>query len=302
MAARCWTPAATCSASGSVAITLLAIPNVSEGRDRDTIDPIGRAFDARLLDLHFDPDHHRSVFTLAGAPGGLAGAVLNGAAEAVRRIDVNRHTGIHPRVGAIDVAPIVYLDPDDRGAACAEALVLADLLGEELDLPVFIYGELAAGRTRAELRRGGPAKLAERIESGELRPDFGPRRLHPTAGAVLVAARQPLVAFNVELAPPATLEDARSIAARIREGGPEGLTGVRAIGLWLDARGVAQVSTNVEDHRATPLVRVIEAIARHTTPSRAELVGLAPKAAFDGFPDELPVANRRTVEDALAAT
>jgi glutamate formiminotransferase / 5-formyltetrahydrofolate cyclo-ligase len=302
MAARCWTPAATCSASGSVAITLLAIPNVSEGRDRDTIDPIGRAFDARLLDLHFDPDHHRSVFTLAGGPGGLAGAVLNGAAEAVRRIDVNRHTGIHPRVGAIDVAPIVYLDPDDRGAACAEALVLADLLGEELDLPVFIYGELAAGRTRAELRRGGPAKLAERIESGELRPDFGPRRLHPTAGAVLVAARQPLVAFNVELAPPATLEDARSIAARIREGGPEGLTGVRAIGLWLDARGVAQVSTNVEDHRATPLVRVIEAIARHTTPSRAELVGLAPQAAFDGFPDELPVANRRTVEDALAGT
>jgi len=283
-----------------VATTLLAIPNVSEGRDRDAIEAIGAAFDTRLLDIHSDPDHHRSVFTMAGGPGGLAGAVLTGAAEAVRRIDVvNGHEGIHPRVGAIDVAPIVYLDPGDRGAAGAEALVLGDLLGAELELPVFMYGELAQGRTRAELRRGGPANLADRIETGELRPDFGPRRLHPTAGAVLVAARPPLIAFNVELAPPASMDDARQIAARIREGGEEGLPGLRAIGLWLDARGVAQVSTNVEDHRAVPLARVVEAIARHATPLRAELVGLAPAAAFDGFPDELPVANRRTVEEAL---
>jgi glutamate formiminotransferase / 5-formyltetrahydrofolate cyclo-ligase len=284
-----------------VASPLLAIPNVSEGRDRAAIDAIAAAFDARLLDVHFDPDHHRSVFTLAGAPGRLAGAVLNGAAEAIRRVDLDRHVGIHPRVGGIDVAPIVYLEPEDRGAACAEGLVLGDLLGDELELPVFLYGELARGRTLADLRRGGPAKLAERVESGELRPDFGPRRLHPTAGAVLVAARPPLVAFNVELAPPATLEDARSIAARIREGGPEGLKAVRAIGLWLAAREVAQVSTNVEDHRATPLARVVEAIARHATPIRGELVGLAPRVAFDGFPDDLPVANRRTVEEALAS-
>jgi glutamate formiminotransferase / 5-formyltetrahydrofolate cyclo-ligase len=284
-----------------VPTTLLAIPNVSEGRDQEGIKAIAAAFDARLLGIHSDPDHHRSVFTLAGPPGALAGAVLNGAAEAVRRIDVvNRHEGIHPRVGAIDVAPIVYLDPGDRGAAGAEALVLGDLLGSELDLPVFMYGELAQGRTRAELRRGGPANLARRIDTGELRPDFGPRRLHPSAGAVLVAARPPLIAFNVELAAPATVEDAKGIAARIREGGSDGLEGVRAIGLWLDARGVAQVSTNVEDHRAVPLARVVEAIARHAAPSGAELVGLAPAAAFEGFPEELPVANRRTVEDALA--
>ncbi|MBV8947180.1 MAG: hypothetical protein JOZ95_17260 [Solirubrobacterales bacterium] len=281
--------------------TLLAIPNISEGRDAGTVEAIGRAFDARLLDVHADPDHHRSVFTLAGAPGQLAQAVRDGAAEALDRIDVGRHQGIHPRVGAIDVAPIVYLDPPDRGAACAEALVLGDLLGEQLELPVLLYGELAAGRSRAELRRGGPAALSRRIEAGELRPDFGPRRLHPSAGAVLVAARPPLVAFNVELAPPATLEDARTIAARIRDGGPEGLSSVRAIGLWLAAREVAQVSTNVEDHRAVPLARVVEAIARHATPLRAELVGLAPRAAFDGLPADLPVANRRTVEDALAA-
>jgi glutamate formiminotransferase / 5-formyltetrahydrofolate cyclo-ligase len=282
-----------------VAGALLAIPNVSEGRDLAAIDAIAKGFDARLLDVHSDPDHHRSVFTLAGPPGALAAAVANGAAEALRQVDLERHIGIHPRVGAIDVAPIVYLDAADRGAACAEALVLGDRLGEELELPVFLYGELAGGRTRSELRRGGPHTLAERIDAGELRPDFGPRRLHPTAGAVLVAARPPLVAFNVELAPPATLEDARAIAAKIRDGGPEGLPAVRAIGLWLTERGVAQVSTNVEDHRAVPLARVVEAIARHTEPLRAELVGLAPQAAFDGFPDDLPVANKRTVEDAL---
>ena len=280
-------------------MTLLAIPNVSEGRDEATIKKIADAFDARLLDVHSDPDHHRSVFTLAGEPGALARAVVSGAAEAVRTVDLNKHEGIHPRIGAIDVAPIVYLDPAERGAACAEALVLGDLLGDELELPVFLYGELAQGRTRAELRRGGPAMLAKRLESSELRPDFGPSNLHPTAGAVLVAARPPLVAFNVELAPPATLEVARSIAAKIREGGPEGLESVRAIGLWLAARDVAQVSTNVEDHRMTPLARVVEAIARHATPSQAELVGLAPRAAFEGFPGGIPIANRRVVEDAL---
>ncbi len=279
---------------------LLAIPNVSEGRDERAIEAIAAAFDARLLDVHSDPDHHRSVFTLAGEPGALATAVCQGAAEAVRRIDVlKRHDGVHPRVGAIDVAPIVYLDPASRGAACAEALALGDLLGEELELPVFMYGELAAGRTRAELRRGGPANLADRIRAGELRPDFGPNNLHPSAGAVLVAARPPLIAFNVELAPPASVEDAKQIAARIRDGGPEGLPGVRAIGLWLDARGVALVSTNVEDHRAVPLAEVVRAIARHAEPLRAELVGLAPAAAFEGFPPDLPVANRRTVEEAL---
>jgi glutamate formiminotransferase / 5-formyltetrahydrofolate cyclo-ligase len=282
--------------------TLLAVPNVSEGRDSAAIRTLATAFDARLLDVHADADHHRSVFTLAGRQGELAGSVLSGAAEAVHRVDLTCHDGIHPRVGAIDVAPVVYLAPGDRAAACAEALVLADLLGHELRLPVFIYGELAGGRARADLRRGGPAKLAERIAAGELRPDFGPAELPARAGAVLVAARPPLVAFNVELAPPADVEDARAIAARIREGGPEGLESVRAIGLWLAATGVAQVSTNVEDHRRTPLARVVEAIARHAAPRRAELVGLAPRAAFEGFPDDLPVANRRTIEDALAAS
>jgi glutamate formiminotransferase len=282
------------------ASTLLAVPNVSEGCETRLIEEIARAFDARLLDVHTDPDHNRSVVTLAGTPGELAPAVLQGAREVVSLIDVSRHEGVHPRIGAVDVAPIVYLRDSDRGAACAEALVLADLLGDELALPVFLYGALGGGRTRAELRRGGPMELAERIASGELRPDFGPRQLHPTAGAVLVAARAPLVAFNVELAPPATLADAKAIAAAVREGGPEGLAAVRAIGVWLEQRGVAQVSTNVEDHRRTTLARVVEAVARHATVTEAELVGLAPRAAFDGFPDEIPVRGRATIEDALA--
>jgi glutamate formiminotransferase / 5-formyltetrahydrofolate cyclo-ligase len=283
-----------------VSATLLAIPNVSEGRDEATIGTLRAAFGPGLLDVHDDPDHHRSVYTIAGAPGRLASVVLNGAKVAVAEVDVVHHQGIHPRVGAIDVAPIVYLGDAARGAACAEALVLADEFASTLQLPVFLYGELAGGRTRAELRRGGLLGLARRMESGEHVPDFGPRRPHPTAGAVLVAARPPLVAFNVELAAPATLDDAKTIAALIREGGGEGLQSLRAIGLWLYHRNVAQVSMNVEDHRTTPLAAVVAAIARHARPARAELVGLAPAAAFEGFPSDLEVANKRLIEQALS--
>ncbi|HEY4095115.1 MAG TPA: hypothetical protein VGM33_06390 [Baekduia sp.] len=282
---------------------LLAVPNVSEGRDAATVAAIGAAYaagGAHLLDTHADPDHHRAVHTLAARPGALAGAVVAGARAAVARIDLRAERGIHPHVGALDVAPVVFLDDARRGAATAEALALAERLGEEAGLPVFLYGLLAGGRTRADLRRGGLAVLTRRIAAGELRPDFGPPTPHPTAGAVLVAARPPLVAFNLELAAPATLADARAIAAAIREGGPEGLPGVRALGLELTAQGaIAQVSTNVEDHRAVALADVVAAVARHATVAACELVGLAPALAFDGFPDDVPVRGRRTVEEAL---
>ncbi|MGZ6617313.1 MAG: glutamate formimidoyltransferase [Solirubrobacteraceae bacterium] len=279
--------------------TLLTVPNISEGRDHAVIEAIAPAFGLPVLNIHSDPDHHRTVFTVAGAPGELAPAVAGAAHMATATIDISAHDGIHPRIGALDVAPIVFLSDEDRGAACAEALVLADRLGEELALPVFLYGILADGRTRAELRRGGPAALKDRIESGELTPDFGPPRLHPTAGAVLVGARPPLVAFNVELAPGATVEDAKRIAALVREGGADDLPGVRAIGLWLEHRGLAQVSTNVEDHRAVPLRRLVDAIAKYAEPLECELVGLAPAAAFEGFPHDLVVRNQRLIEDAL---
>jgi len=278
---------------------LMAVPNVSEGRDQEAIDVVAGAFGSGVINVHSDPDHHRSVFTLVGKPGLLAQAVLAGAREAVARVDITRQQGVHPRVGALDVAPIVYLSPEDRGAACAEALVLGDLLGEELGLPVLLYGELARGRTRAELRLGGPTVLARRLAEGELVPDFGPAQFHATAGAVLVAARPPLLAFNLELAEPATLEQAQSVASAIREGGPDGLPGVRALGLWLEHRGRAQVSMNIEDHIRVPLRAAVDAVRRHAPVAEAELVGLAPRAALDGFPEELPLRNRATIEDAL---
>jgi glutamate formiminotransferase/glutamate formiminotransferase/formiminotetrahydrofolate cyclodeaminase len=140
------------------------------------------------------------------------------------------------------------------------------------------------------------------MAAGELVPDFGPGELHRAAGAVLVGARPPLAAFNVELAPPATLQDAKAIAARIREGGSDGLPGVRAIGIWLGRRGAAQVSMNVEDPLKVRLVEVVSAIARYARPARAEAVGLVPTAALDGFPADLPIEVATTIEEALAAT
>ena len=217
------------------------------------------------------------MFTIRGKPGELAQAVVDGAREAVARIDITRHEGVHPRVGAVDVAPIVYLDREHRGAAVAEALILADRLATELDLPVYLYGLLAGGRTRAELRSGGPQALIERTA-----PDAGPHRLHPTAGATLVAARPPLAAFNVEIA--GTLDDARRIAAAVREE-----LDVRALGLHLAAQGIVQVSTNIEDLDRTTPGDVVAAIRAHATVTGAELVAPAPRAAFESFPADVPL-------------
>jgi glutamate formiminotransferase / 5-formyltetrahydrofolate cyclo-ligase len=282
-------------------VTLVAVPNVSEGRDEAVLDAIGAAFaaaGARELHRSADPDHHRAVFTLTGAPGELGEAVAAGAAVAAEHIDVSRHAGEHPRVGAMDVAPIVYLSDADRGAACAEALILADRLGE-LGLPVLLYGALAGGRTRAELRRGGVTVLAERIASGELATDAGPPHAHPTAGVVLVAARPPLAAFNLELADGTTVERAREIAALIREGGAEGLPGVRALGLRLERAGVTQLSTNVEDlSRATP-ADVLAAVARHAPVTRGELIAPAPRAAWAGWPQDVRLDTPPALEDLL---
>jgi glutamate formiminotransferase / 5-formyltetrahydrofolate cyclo-ligase len=317
--------------------TLLAIPNVSEGRDPETIAAIGTAFagrsasgqsndgpivataEPRLLDIHSDADHDRSVFTLAGPPGALADALLGGIAASVERIDVmarlgeaEAQIGQHPHVGVVDVVPLVYLHPNARGAACAEALVVADRIGHELHVPVFLYGELssedlASVRTRADLRRGGALGLAKRMAAPHaqlqpLKPDFGPPQMHPTAGATLVAARPPLVAFNLQLTAPATLADARAIAGLVREGGTHGLPGLRAIGVQL-AGGIAQVSMNVEQPFEVSLAAVVEAVSAHAPLAGAELVGLAPAAAFEGFPQDLPIPGfdpaRHLIENAL---
>ncbi len=257
------------------AMTLLAVPNVSEGRDLAAVEAIGAAFGPGLIHASSDPDHHRAVFTLEGEPGELHEAVLRGAREAVARIDLRRHDGVHPRVGAIDVAPIVYLHPEERGAACAEALVLADRLGHDLGLPAYLYGALAGGRTRAKLRK--PGALAT------IAPDAGPPRSHPTAGAVLVAARPPLAAFNVEV--DATLEEAKTIAANLRTELPD----VKALGLRLERAGTVQVSTNIEDLERTTPADVVERVRQHARVTGAELIAPAPRSAFEFFPPDVPL-------------
>jgi glutamate formiminotransferase / 5-formyltetrahydrofolate cyclo-ligase len=250
---------------------VLAVPNLSEGRDRATLEAIGAAFGPGLIHASADPDHHRSVFTVAGEPGALAEMVVAAARVAIERIDLTQHAGVHPRVGAIDVAPIVYLSDDERGAACAEALVLADRLEHELDLPVYIYGALGGGRTRAELRRAGALE-----------------RLHPTAGAVLVAARPPLAAFNVYV--DASLQQAKEIAAQLR--GPA----VKALGLQLERAGRVQVSTNIEDLAATTPGDVVRAVQQHARVVEAELVAPAPRSAFESFPEDVPLSGAPLLE------
>jgi glutamate formiminotransferase / 5-formyltetrahydrofolate cyclo-ligase len=287
---------------------LVAVPNLSEGRDRSVLERLeGSVGAARLLDLHVDPDHNRSVFTLAGRQGELAQGLVGLARAAAGAIDLRAHVGVHPHVGALDVMPVVWLDEERRGAACAEVLTAAALVGEEAGVPVFLYGELATRPEHAErawLRRGGPAGLAARMEAGELVPDYGPSRAHPSAGAVLAAARPPLVAFNVDLAS-GDVELAKSVAAELREGDGAGLPGVRALGLYLSERGRAQVSTNVHDHRAVPLGEIVERVRARAPVAEAELIGLAPRAAFAGFPEDVPLRGfspeRHILEEALAA-
>jgi glutamate formiminotransferase / 5-formyltetrahydrofolate cyclo-ligase len=285
---------------------LIAVPNVSEGRDRGVLERLEQSVvHARVLDVHVDPDHNRAVFTLAGRQGELSEGLVGLARAAVEHIDLRSHDGVHPHVGALDLMPVVWLDHERRGAAAAEALTAAALVGEDAGLPVFLYGDLATRPEHTErgwLRRGGTAGLAERIESGELTPDYGPARIHPTAGAVLATARRPLVAFNVDLATD-DVELAKSIAAELREASG-GLPGVRALGLYLAERGRAQVSTNVHDHLAVPLAEIVERVRARAPVAGAELIGLAPRAAFDGFPDDVPLhgftPERHILEEALA--
>jgi len=292
--------------------TLLAVPNVSEGRDPGRISTLEEAFSggaAKLLDRHTDPDHGRTVFTLAGEPVALRESLLAGAGAAIEHIDMGAYAGLHPAVGALDVCPLVWLDAAGREAAVAEGLALAELIGA-LGVPVFQYGELATSpdrRERAYFRNGGLTELWLRMESGELRPDEGPPEPHPTAGATLLTARPPLAAFNVELYG-GDVEVARAVAAGLRESGG-GLPGVRAIGLELSS-GRAQVSTNVQDPLATPLATVVErvrllAAPLGARPLEAELVGLVQAAALDGYPANVPIRGfdpaRHTIERRLAA-
>jgi glutamate formiminotransferase len=262
---------------------LESVPNFSAGRDRATIDALAAALSgrARLLDVHADADHNRSVFTLVGDENELADALVAGVARARELIDLRRHEGAHPRIGAADVVPLVPLVHEDMERARAAALAVGERIGSELELPVFLYGDLAPGRGPAFFRRGGTEELARRLDAAELRPDFGPARLDPRAGGVLVGARRPLIAFNVNLR--GELEVARAIAAAVRER-DGGFPGVRALGLDLPRAGLVQVSMNVEDYEAASLHEIVartvsEAEARGAEVAGSELVGLMPAAA-----------------------
>ena len=287
-------------------MTLLeSVPNVSEGRDPSVIAAIGRAFGerGRVLDVHSDTDHHRSVFTIVADEGDLVETLLAGIARAAELVDLRSHDGIHPRVGAADVVPIVPLGVGEMVLATEVALVLGRRVGDEIGLPVFLYGESGDGRRPAFFRRGGPAGLQRRIDSGELQPAFGPSQLDPRAGAVLIGARPLLIAFNVELQS-GDLSDAQAIAAVIRESSG-GMRGVQALGLLLPGSGRVQVSVNVIDVEAAPLVAVVErvravALARSVDLGRSELVGLLPESAvadpaslgLDALPDDRVLERR----------
>jgi len=265
-------------------LPLEAVPNFSEGRDRLTIDAIGEALSdyARLLDVHSDADHNRSVYTLVGSRDELVAALLGAIAVARERIDLRSQEGAHPRIGAADIVPIVPIRPEDAEQAREAALELGRRVGEELTLPVFLYGELAPGLGPAFFRRGGPEELQRRLDAGELAPDFGPPRLDERAGGVLVGSRPPLIAFNVNLAGD-HLEGAQAVARAVRER-DGGFPGVRALGLRLPLAGHVQVSLNIEDWRAAPLHEVVAAVqreaqARGLEVTGSELVGLLPAGA-----------------------
>jgi glutamate formiminotransferase len=253
-------------------IPLEAVPNFSEGRNEETIAAIGAALaeHASLLDVHSDVDHNRSVFTLVGDESQLESALVAGVACAQERIDLRVHSGAHPRIGAADVVPVVPLVRDDAERARAAALAVARQIGAELALPVFLYGELARGRGPAFFRRGGPEELQRRIDAGEVAPEFGPSRLDERAGAVIVGARRPLIAFNVNLR--GSLAGAQEIARLVRER-DGGFPGVRALGLDLPQAGLVQVSMNVEDWEAAALHDIVSRIASEAESRGLELVG-----------------------------
>lgn len=262
-------------------LPLETVPNFSEGRDPRVLDALGQALEsagARVLDVHVDTDHNRSVFTTCGSAGGLRAGLIAAAAVAIEQIDVRGNDGVHPHIGALDIVPVVPLD--DALHEHAQRLVdeLADGLAA-LGIPVFLYADSGGGRRPHEFRRGGLRSLSERMASGALFADAGPGAPHPRAGAVMLGVRAPLLAFNVNLATD-RLEIAKAIAAAVRER-DGGLPGVRALGLPLASRGIVQVSMNIERPDLTPIERVVAVIRQEAytwgiAPCGSELIGLMP--------------------------
>ncbi|MEZ5290367.1 MAG: glutamate formimidoyltransferase [Vicinamibacterales bacterium] len=281
---------------------LECVPNVSEGRDAARVDAFAetlrRVPGARLLDVHADAAHHRSVFTLVGAPEALIEAAVRLTAAAIAVIDLRCHAGVHPRLGAIDVIPFVPLDSTPMADAVAAANEAARRIGDTLGLPVYLYEAAArvpARRRLEDVRRGQFEGLAARMQAPGGRPDAGPASPHPTAGAVAIGARGVLVAFNVTLATD-RLDAARAVARAVRER-DGGLSHLKAMGVGLPDRGVVQVSMNLTDYRVTTAADAFDAVTGAAARlgvrvAGSELVGLIPEAALGGRrPEDLLIAD-----------
>jgi glutamate formiminotransferase len=296
---------------------LECVPNVSEGRDRVVLerlaDSIRRVSGVALADVHADPDHHRSVFTFLGAPDDVEHATLALAEAVFEHVDMRRHHGAHPRIGALDVVPFVPLRGLDMDQAVARARVIGETLGRTHGVPVYFYG--AAARTSARralpaIREGQYEGLPTKLADPVWRPDAGPARFDPRKGATAVGARDVLVAYNVWL-DSADLDSARAIARQIRESSG-GLPRLQAMGVRLERQGLVQVSMNLLDYRVTSLARAFDAIraaadARGIAIRRGELVGLSPRGALEGrapasvgLPDLRPEHYLETHLDALS--
>ncbi len=266
------------------------VPNFSEGRDLEKIDKIVAPFRARqgvkLLDYSNDEDHNRLVVTVVGEPEPLRDAVLEAIGIAVRLIDLNKHQGQHPRMGAVDVVPFIPI----KNVTMEDAIALSKEVGEEVakryDLPVFLYEKSATAPHRenlAAIRKGEFEGMAEKITQPEWQPDYGPARRHPTAGTVAIGARMPLIAYNINLSTP-SLEIAHDIAKKIRFIGG-GLRYCKAMGVELKDRGITQVSINMTDYTRTALYRAFELVrieARRYGVSivGSEIIGLVPVEAL----------------------
>jgi|TARA_Y100000294_G_scaffold157016_2_gene158292 glutamate formiminotransferase len=274
------------------------IPNVSEGRRRDVVATFAAAIRAvprvRLLDQSADADHHRSVFTMAGDATALKAAVLELFAAAIPAIDLRRHRGAHPRIGAVDVVPFVPLGDTPLATCAALARDVGRVVADRFGVPVYLYEAAATNADRRRLedvRRGQFEGLDQRMGQHAGQPDFGPARPHPTAGASAVGARGPLIAWNVDLATP-DHDAAREIARQVRESSG-GLPCVKALGVWLADRRVAQVSMNLTDYRTTSLATVMARIRAEAARlgvgiAGSELIGLIPEAALEAVDiDEL---------------
>jgi len=265
------------------------IPNISEGRRQDVLDACAaaiRATGAKLLDVKPDASHNRTVYTFAGDRDAVKAAALALFAEALSAIDLRKHAGEHPRLGAVDVVPFVPIEGVTMADCVALAREVAGEVARRHDLPVYLYEEAAsapARRNLEDIRRGEFEGLAAKMQQADWKPDFGPAQPHPSAGASVIGARMPLIAYNINLATN-RLDVARKIAAAIRQSSG-GLRFVKAMGVELADRGIVQVSINLTNYEKTPVFRVFELVKREAARYgvavlESEIIGLIPSAAL----------------------